>query len=103
MKYVLSFLLTLVILIAATGDASAKEQELIGAGATFPYPLYSKMFAVYSKEYGVKVNYQAIGSGGGIRQLTNKTVDFGGSDAIMSEADLKEASAPILHIGYLRR
>ena len=75
-----------------------KEQELIGAGATFPYPLYSKMFDVYSKEYGVKVNYQAIGSGGGIRQLTNKTVDFGGSDAIMSEADLKEASAPILHI-----
>jgi phosphate transport system substrate-binding protein len=53
---------------------------------------------VYSKEYGVKINYQAIGSGGGIRQLINKTVDFGGSDAIMSEADLKEASAPILHI-----
>jgi phosphate transport system substrate-binding protein len=98
MKYVFSFLLTLVILIAATGDGAAKEQELIGAGATFPYPLYSKMFDVYSKEYGVKVNYQAIGSGGGIRQLTNKTVDFGGSDAIMSEADLKEASAPILHI-----
>jgi len=98
MKYVFSFLLTLVILIAATGDGAAKEQELIGAGATFPYPLYSKMFDVYSKEYGVKVNYQAIGSGGGIRQLTNKTVDFGGSDAIMSEADIKEASAPILHI-----
>jgi phosphate transport system substrate-binding protein len=98
MKYVLSFLLTLVILITATVDGTAKEQELIGAGATFPYPLYSKMFDVYSKEYGVKVNYQAIGSGGGIRQLTNKTVDFGGSDAIMSEADLKEASAPILHI-----
>src|SRR4030042_6452578 len=98
MKYVLSFLLMLVILIAATGHGAAKEQELIGAGATFPYPLYSKMFDVYSKEYGVKVNYQAIGSGGGIRQLTNKTVDFGGSDAMMSEADLKEASAPILHI-----
>jgi len=98
MKYVFSFLLTLVVLIAVTGNGAAKEQELIGAGATFPYPLYSKMFDVYSKEYGVKVNYQAIGSGGGIRQLTNKTVDFGGSDAIMSEADLKEASAPILHI-----
>jgi phosphate transport system substrate-binding protein len=53
---------------------------------------------VYSKEYGVKINYQAIGSGGGIRQLTNKTVDFGGSDAIMSEKDLTEASAPIVHI-----
>ena len=84
MKYALSFLMTLVILITAAIDGTAKEQELIGAGATFPYPLYSKMFDVYSKEYGVKVNYQAIGSGGGIRQLINKTVDFGGSDAIMS-------------------
>ncbi len=98
MKYAISFLLMLVILIAATGDGAAKDQELIGAGATFPYPLYSKMFDVYSREYGVKVNYQAIGSGGGIRQLINKTVDFGGSDAIMSEADLKDAVTPILHI-----
>jgi phosphate transport system substrate-binding protein len=98
MKYVLSLLLMLVILITATVDGAAKEQELIGAGATFPYPLYSKMFDMYSKEYGVKVNYQAIGSGGGIRQLINKTVDFGGSDAMMSETDLKEASAAILHI-----
>ncbi len=98
MNYVLSILLTLVILVAATVNGVAKEQELIGAGATFPYPLYSKMFDVYSKEYGVKVNYQAIGSGGGIRQLINKTVDFGGSDAMMSETDLKEASSPILHI-----
>jgi phosphate transport system substrate-binding protein len=56
------------------------------------------MFDVYNKEYGVKINYQAIGSGGGIRQLTNKIVDFGGSDAIMTEKDLKEAGAPVLHI-----
>jgi phosphate transport system substrate-binding protein len=98
MNYALSFLLTLVILISAALNGTAKEQELIGAGATFPYPLYSKMFDVYSKEYGVKINYQAIGSGGGIRQLVNKTVDFGGSDAVMNESDLKEASAPILHI-----
>ena len=74
------------------------EVELIGAGATFPYPLYSKMFDVYHKEHGAKINYQAIGSGGGIRQLTNKTVDFGGSDAIMSDKDLQEAGAPVLHI-----
>ncbi|MGZ6208094.1 MAG: phosphate ABC transporter substrate-binding protein PstS [Syntrophales bacterium] len=94
----LLLLLMLVALITATVDGAAREQELIGAGATFPYPLYSKMFDVYSKEYGVKINYQAIGSGGGIRQLINKTVDFGGSDAIMTEADLKEASASILHI-----
>jgi phosphate transport system substrate-binding protein len=88
----------LVMLTTAAFEGAAKEQELIGAGATFPYPLYSKMFDVYSKEYGVKINYQAIGSGGGIRQLTNKIVDFGGSDAIMTDKDLKEAGAPILHI-----
>jgi len=76
----------------------AQQQELIGAGATFPYPLYSKMFDVYSKEYGVKVNYQAIGSGGGIRQLINKTVDFGGSDAIMGEEEVKSAGSPVLHV-----
>ncbi len=98
MKYVFLLLLTLVALITTTVDGVAKEQELIGAGATFPYPLYSKMFDVYSKEYGVKVNYQAIGSGGGIRQLINKTVDFAGSDAIMSDKELAEAPAPILHI-----
>lgn len=71
--------------------------ELLGAGATFPYPLYSKMFDVYSKK-GVKVNYQAIGSGGGIKQLTAKTTDFGGTDAIMSAEEEKEAGAPVLHI-----
>ncbi len=76
MKYLLSFLLMLVMLTTAAFEGAAKEQELIGAGATFPYPLYSKMFDVYSKEYGVKINYQAIGSGGGIRQLTNKTSGF---------------------------
>jgi phosphate transport system substrate-binding protein len=80
------------------GTSAAKEIELIGAGATFPYPLYSKMFDAYYQENGTKINYQAIGSGGGIRQLTNKTVDFGGSDAIMSDKDLQEAGAPVLHI-----
>jgi phosphate transport system substrate-binding protein len=88
----------LLILFVFCSIGHAKDVELIGAGATFPYPLYSKMFDVYNKEYGVKVNYQAIGSGGGIRQLINKTVDFGGSDAIMSDKDLAEASAPVLHI-----
>ncbi len=78
--------------------STVHAQELIGAGATFPYPLYSKMFDVYGKEYGVKVNYQAIGSGGGIRQLISKTVDFGGSDAVMSAEDLQAARNPVLHI-----
>jgi len=98
MKRITVCLVAAVLLLSVAGTGMAKEQELIGAGATFPYPLYSKMFDVYSKEYGVKVNYQAIGSGGGIRQLINKTVDFGGSDAVMSDEDLKAAQAPVLHI-----
>jgi phosphate transport system substrate-binding protein len=98
MKKVLGLITILLISIVLGSTGHAKDVELIGAGATFPYPLYSKMFDVYNKEYGVKVNYQAIGSGGGIRQLISKTVDFGGSDAIMSDKDLAEASAPVLHI-----
>jgi len=97
-KTFLWLLAILLILVAFANTGRAEEKELIGAGATFPYPLYSKMFDVYYHESKVKVNYQAIGSGGGIRQLINKTVDFGGSDAIMSDKDLAEASAPILHI-----
>ena len=76
----------------------ARGVELLGAGATFPYPLYSKMFYTYWRETGVKVNYQAIGSGGGIRQLSNMTVDFGGSDAFMTDEELARAPAKILHI-----
>jgi phosphate transport system substrate-binding protein len=72
--------------------------ELLGAGATFPYPLYSKIFYSYWKTVGIKVNYQPIGSGGGIRQLVNLTVDFGGSDAFMSDEALGKAPARILHI-----
>src|SRR5208283_3853298 len=98
MKNLVVCLIAAVVLLAVASVGIAKEQELIGAGATFPYPLYSKMFDVYSKEYGVKVNYQAIGSGGGIRQLINKTVDFGGSDAVMGAEDLKAAQAPVLHV-----
>jgi phosphate transport system substrate-binding protein len=98
MNRVLCFIIVLSILLVLGNKGLTKETELIGAGATFPYPLYSKMFDVYNKEYGVKVNYQSIGSGGGIRQLINKTVDFGGSDAIMSDKDLSEALAPVLHI-----
>jgi len=97
-KYVLGLITIVVVSAVIGGTGYAKDVELTGAGATFPYPLYSKMFDVYNKEYGVKVNYQAIGSGGGIRQLINKTVDFGGSDAMMSDKDLAEASAPVLHI-----
>jgi len=90
--------LFIILSVAMCGSGFAKNVELIGAGATFPYPLYSKMFDAYNKEAGVRINYQAIGSGGGIRQLINKTVDFGGSDAIMGDKDAAEAGAPVLHI-----
>jgi phosphate transport system substrate-binding protein len=79
-------------------QTSGSDKELLGAGATFPYPLYSKMFDVYSKEKGVKVNYQAIGSGAGIQQLTNRTVDFGASDAFMSDEEMSKAPGKIVHI-----
>src|SRR5678816_3249541 len=60
-----------------------------GAGATFPFPLYSKWFAEYNKLHpDLKFNYQSIGSGGGIKQITERTVDFGASDAPMSDAEL---------------
>lgn len=72
--------------------------EILGAGATFPYPLYSKMFSEYNKTTGVQVNYQSIGSGGGIKQLMAKTVDFGASDAFLNDDQLKEAPAPIVHV-----
>ncbi len=72
--------------------------ELLGAGATFPYPFYSKLFDTYKNEKGVKINYQAIGSGGGIRQVLKKTVDFGGTDAFMKDKDLAKAEGTILHI-----
>ena len=75
-----------------------KANTLIGAGATFPYPLYSKMFDEYSKQEGVRVNYQSVGSGAGIKQLQNKIVDFGASDAPMSDEELKNSPAPIIHI-----
>jgi phosphate transport system substrate-binding protein len=74
-------------------------KELTGAGATFPYPLYSKMFSEYNKICGVQVNYQSIGSGGGIRQLAAQTVDFGASDGIMDEKQKSEAKGgTVLHV-----
>ncbi len=87
-----------VLLLAAAGLGFSQSVELVGAGATFPAPLYTKMFDEYAREFGVKVNYQGIGSGGGIAQLKARTVDFGASDAFMSDADLAAAPAPILHI-----
>jgi ABC-type phosphate transport system substrate-binding protein len=77
------------VLIAVASPAVA--QDLTGAGATFPYPIYSKWFSDYASKTNVKINYQSIGSGGGIRQLSEQTVDFGATDAPMSDAELAKA------------
>ena len=78
--------------------ASAQSVDLTGAGATFPYPIYSKWFNDYAQSTGVKINYQSIGSGGGIRQLSEQTVDFGASDSPMSDQELASAKGgPVLH------
>ena len=81
-----------------SGPAQAGGKELLGAGATFPFPFYSKLFDTYNQEKSVRINYQAIGSGGGIQQLKAKTVDFGGTDAFMDEKEMADAGAPVLHI-----
>jgi phosphate transport system substrate-binding protein len=86
---------------SGTSELPVKSINLTGAGATFPAPLYTKWFDEYNKLTGVKVNYQPIGSGGGISQITEGTVDFGASDGIMTEAQLAKAeqkNGPVLHI-----
>jgi len=84
---------------AGAGSARSGSVDLTGAGATFPYPLYSKWFARYANETGVRINYQSIGSGGGIRQLSEQTVDFGASDSPMSDAEMAKAKGgPIMHV-----
>jgi phosphate transport system substrate-binding protein len=78
--------------------SSGSDDALIGAGSSFDNPLFSKMFSEYNKLNGLKVNYQSVGSGAGISQLTSKTVDFGASDAPMNGKQDSAASAPVLHI-----
>ncbi len=72
--------------------------ELLGAGATFPYPFYAKINDVYSQKTGTKINYQSIGSGGGIQQLKNKTVDFGASDAFLLAEEATSMPGKVIHI-----
>ena len=74
------------------------SMTILGSGASFPAPIYSKMFDVYAKETGVKVNYQAIGSSGGLKNIMDKVVDFGGSDSFVKDDDLLKYPAPIVHI-----
>lgn len=81
-----------------TATPRSSSVDLNGAGATFPYPIYSKWFSDYAAATGVKINYQSIGSGGGIQQLSSGTVDFGASDSPMSEAEMSRAKGgAVLH------
>ena len=90
--------LALLVITSIAGQASA-ETLINGAGATFPYPIYSKWFSEYAKiDPSVKFNYQSIGSGGGIKQITAQTVDFGASDKYLTDEQLKSAPGKILHI-----
>jgi phosphate transport system substrate-binding protein len=85
---------------AVLGSLALQAQTVIqGAGATFPYPLYSKWISEYRKvNPQVNINYQSIGSGGGIKQITERTVDFGATDAPMSGSELAKIKSPIYHI-----
>lgn len=81
-----------------TNNNTPEEVQILGAGSSFGYPIYSKMFSAYYKKTGVKTNYQSIGSGGGLRQLMNKTIDFGASDQFLNDKLLKRFDSPVVHI-----
>jgi phosphate transport system substrate-binding protein len=80
------------------GKAAGTAVALTGAGATFPNPIYTKWFDAYAKEAGVRINYQSIGSGGGIRQFTEGTVDFGATDGPMSDQQIAAVKGNVLHV-----
>jgi phosphate transport system substrate-binding protein len=84
------FVLTLSMAALVQGTAMAAVTNIAGAGATFPYPVYAKWAEAYAAKTGVKLNYQSIGSGGGIKQIVAKTVDFGASDAPLKPEDLQK-------------
>jgi phosphate transport system substrate-binding protein len=80
------------------GSPAAAQVSLTGAGATFPNPIYTKWFDAYNKKTGVQINYQSIGSGGGIRQFTEGTVDFGASDGPMNDDQMQAVGGKVLHV-----
>jgi len=96
---VLALLLVLGGCVSGGGGTDSGSIQLQGAGATFPNPLYQKWLSDYGKLHtNIKIDYQSIGSGGGIKQIQAQTVDFGASDTPMKDEDLKAAPAEILHI-----
>jgi phosphate transport system substrate-binding protein len=83
---------------AGSPAAGATSAAITGAGATFPNPIYQKWFDSYAKATGVRINYQSIGSGGGIRQFTEGTVDFGATDAPMTDQQMAAVNGDVLHV-----
>jgi phosphate transport system substrate-binding protein len=96
MRFRLCMGLALIVALAGVGIA---ETNLTGAGATFPYPMYSKWFDEYHNQHSdIKINYQSIGSGGGIKQIQAGTVDFGASDGPMTDEQLAQTPGKVFHI-----
>jgi phosphate transport system substrate-binding protein len=93
------FLAAIVTTLITAAPLAAQNLQINGAGATFPYPIYSKWFSEYNKLHpDVRINYQSIGSGGGIRQLSNETVFFGATDGPMTNDQILAAPSRILHL-----
>lgn len=91
-------LLTAALIGFQTRATAQDDKTILGAGSSFINPLYSKIFADYNAKTGIQVNYQSIGSGGGILQLTNKTIDFGASDGPLNDEQATKIGVPVLHI-----
>jgi len=85
-------------LLFVVSSGQGADTILTGAGATFPFPLYEKWIEVYREKTGVRLDYQAVGSGAGIQKLLSREVDFGGTDAFLSQNEFKQADGCILHI-----
>lgn len=100
MKKILLFSIVALLFISCGGSSSKKSEsvKLSGAGATFPAPFYTIVFKEYTKISGNDVTYGGIGSGGGIRSLQDKTVDFGATDVFLSDKELAEMGADVIHI-----
>src|SRR5450432_2234530 len=97
-----SLIAAVLFVVAITGlqtkVAAQDDKTILGAGSSFINPLFSKIFADYNQKTGIQVNYQSIGSGGGILQLTNKTIDFGASDGPLNDEQATKIGVPVLHI-----
>ncbi len=98
MKKVLLFAASLLLLVACNLSKKEGATKSSGAGATFPAPFYNIVFKKYAETVGNEVTYGAVGSGGGIRSLKDKTVDFGATDVFLSDDELKEKGSEIIHI-----